>query len=124
MTTTDGAFVDGSNVAITGHSGYVQLVASNFYTRLAHADTVKKCGSIAGLICGANQWCDPETVNACGAADLMGTCKDTRRVLLAGLAARLRLRRQDLQQRLRAHHQADPAGAHRRLRQLTLAPSL
>lgn len=79
MSGSDGALVDGSNTTI-GKTSYLQLVAANFYVRLAHgavAGGAKSCGSIAGLTCGSNEWCDPTPSDACGAADLMGTCKET-----------------------------------------------
>jgi Kazal-type serine protease inhibitor domain len=78
MTGDDGAFVDGTNAPVSGKGGsYLQLVAANFYVRLAHGTTGQSCGSIAGITCGASQWCDPTPNDACGAADLMGSCKDT-----------------------------------------------
>jgi len=80
MTGSDGAFVDGSNTTI-GKTSYLQLVADNFYVRLAHGAVsgggAKQCGSIAGLTCATNEWCDPTPSDACGGADLMGTCKET-----------------------------------------------
>jgi hypothetical protein len=75
IASADGVFVDGSNVALSGK--YQQLVATNFFTRVAHAAGTagKTCGSIAGLTCGSNQWCDPTPANACGGVDLAGTCQ-------------------------------------------------
>jgi len=73
---SDGTFVDGTNVAVSGKGGtYQQLVATNFYTRVAHSTTGKQCGSIAGLTCAANEWCDPTPANACGGVDLAGSCQ-------------------------------------------------
>ena len=78
MTTSDGAFVDGSNVSIPGHSGYVQLVASNFYTRLAHADRRRQEVRLdRGPRLRRQPVVRPGDGDACGAADLMGTCKET-----------------------------------------------
>src|SRR4051812_26989877 len=81
MTTTDGALVDGSNGNVTGPGGtMLQLNGTNFYTKIAHTaptgGTTQSCGGIAGLTCPTGQWCDPQPVNACGGADLLGVCKD------------------------------------------------
>ena len=35
----------------------------------------KKCGGLAGLTCGDDEFCDYEAGAMCGAADQMGTCK-------------------------------------------------
>jgi hypothetical protein len=81
MTTADGVLVDGHNVTVTGPAGSaLQLAASTFYTRVAHQATGaaigQACGGIAGIVCADGLWCDPTPANACGGADLMGSCKD------------------------------------------------
>ena len=81
MTATDGALVDGSNGNVTGPGGTtLQLVGSNFYTRVAHgrrrADGASRAAASPASLCRAGQWCDPQPVNACGGADLLGACKD------------------------------------------------
>ena len=46
---------------------------------IAHADTSKPgmCGGIAGLACGAGQFCDYPMHARCGAADQTGVCRKT-----------------------------------------------
>ena len=76
MSGSDGTFVDGSNV-VNGKSSTLTLVATNFFTRVAHVDGPKQCGTIAGLTCASNEWCDPTPVSACNTADVAGTCQRT-----------------------------------------------
>jgi hypothetical protein len=80
MTTSDGAFVDGSNTPVSGPGGtMLQLTASNFFAKVAHTATAgQECGGIGGIQCaGPTQFCDANAVNACTTADLLGTCKQT-----------------------------------------------
>jgi hypothetical protein len=80
MTTSDGAFVDGSNTPVSGPGGtMLQLTAANFFTKVAHgASAGEECGGIGGIQCGGTSlFCDQTAVNACGAADLAGVCKET-----------------------------------------------
>lgn len=81
MASADGVLVDGSNAPVSGPAGSaLQLVATGFYTRVAHqasgAAMGEACGGIAGIVCADGLWCDPTPANACDSADLMGTCKD------------------------------------------------
>jgi Kazal-type serine protease inhibitor domain len=84
MTTGDGILVAGDNTKVTGPAGTMyQLSATNFFAKAVHQDTTggdqpQACGGIGGFTCpDPTQWCDPAPTNACGAADLMGTCKVT-----------------------------------------------
>jgi len=77
----DGVLVDGSNTQVSGPGGTLyQLTAASFYAKVAHATSTsgdaQACGGLAGLTCPSGQWCDPTPANACGGADLLGTCKD------------------------------------------------
>lgn len=81
LTSADGLLVDGSNTTVSGPGGTLyQLSAANFYAKVAHAPATtgdaQACGGLAGLTCADGQWCDPQPANACGGADLLGTCKD------------------------------------------------
>lgn len=79
--TAGGLLVAGHNEAVSGPAGKAQqLVATNFYRRVQHVATGtitgdEACGGFAGLGCGAGEYCDVTTANACGGADLMGVCK-------------------------------------------------
>ena len=80
LASADGVLVDGSNTTVSGPGGTLsQLSAANFYAKVAHATSTggdaQTCGGIAGLVCPSGQWCDPTPANACGGADLLGTCK-------------------------------------------------
>jgi uncharacterized protein DUF6748/Kazal-type serine protease inhibitor-like protein len=84
MTVADGILVAGTNTTVTGPGGTMfQLTATNFFAKAVHQDATggdqpQACGGFAGFTCpDPTQWCDPAPTNACGAADLMGTCKVT-----------------------------------------------
>ncbi len=48
---------------------------ANPITKGSKAKAPQVCGGYAGIVCGANQWCDfPEKI-ACGVADFQGVCK-------------------------------------------------
>jgi len=81
LSSADGVLVDGSNTQVSGPGGTLyQLTAASFYAKVAHATSTsgdaQACGGLAGLTCPSGQWCDPTPANACGGADLLGTCKD------------------------------------------------
>ncbi|MDB4964340.1 MAG: hypothetical protein JWN44_29 [Myxococcales bacterium] len=77
-TMPDGLLVAGNNTPVSGPGGAsVQLTATNFFTKVVHveADPSTFCGGIAGIACAPGHFCDVTTPNACGAADLGGSCR-------------------------------------------------
>ena len=78
LSQSSGILAAGEHKPITGPAGSgLKLVTSEFY--LLVLDKVppvgQACGGIQGLTCPTGQFCDITTPNACGGADLSGTCR-------------------------------------------------
>ena len=80
-------------------SGWASPAAGSRYQ--ARAKKGAMCGGIAGLKCPEGQACRYPT-NMCNVADLSGTCVEGQEPLPEGRGEGVRLRRQDLRQRVRA----------------------
>jgi len=69
----------------------------------------KSCGGIGGIKCDAGLWCDPRP-GQCGQTDLKGRCVKVPTVCPCGQAG-LRVRQQNLFERLRTRHGTSAKGA-------------
>jgi hypothetical protein len=72
-----GIIAAGRHKRVNGPAGQAQeFVASEFYSRASanQPPEGQVCGGIQGLACPEGQFCDIDTPNACGGADLSGIC--------------------------------------------------
>jgi len=73
-----GILAAGEHHVLAGPAGRaIKLVASEFYLLLVAEKPPEGqvCGGIRGLVCPRGQFCDIDTPNACGGADLTGICR-------------------------------------------------
>lgn len=72
-----GILAVGENQVIAGSAAAIKLVTSEFYLPVAAKNQPEGqfCGGIQGLPCPARQFCDIDTPNSCGGADLSGICR-------------------------------------------------
>ncbi len=73
-----GILAVGRHRRVTGPAGMgAEFIAAEFYllTRSNQPPQGRVCGGIQGLACPEGQFCDIDMPNACGGADLSGTCR-------------------------------------------------